>query len=99
MTVWIISTVVNTLLKGLILWGLLKIFDRDNTRNTLSLALFLGLLMSLPFVGFFCIFALGYMLIQYYELDFGQMIVIILLLIAAQWGIGRLFIFTYNAIQ
>ena len=87
----IIGVIIRIIIMGFLFWGVMKLFDRDNTRNTLTMAFLTGLLLSFGGYGFFGLVFLGILLVTYYEMGFMEMILFLIVLFAVSWGVGYLF--------
>ena len=84
----VISIIIRVILQGFLFWGVMKIFDRDNTRNTLPMAIIMGIAMS--FGGIISLVGAILLLIYYYDMGIGEMILFLILLFAISLGIGYL---------
>ena len=83
----LIGFIIGTIIQGFLFWGVMKIFDRDNTRNNLPMAFLMGIILNF---GIFGMVVGGIVLVTYYDMGFIEMLIFILLLGFVSWGIGRL---------
>lgn len=85
----IISIVLGALIFAGTLWGSIKLLERYNPRNSFGLAAFIGVIFALvaPALGLFLfilpLVALGYLLVNFYELGILKSLGVIGLMIGA----------------
>lgn len=81
----LIQIALGALLYGFSMWGSIKILDRYNTRNTLSLAMFLGTILAVVMPVFGMLFValpvvgLLFILVFVYDLGYGRGLLVIIL--------------------
>jgi len=91
----IISIVLGAAIFGSTLWGSIKLLERYNPRNTWGMAAFIGLVFGLtaPALGLVLVLlplvALGYLLVNYYELGLLKSLGVIGLMLGANIALAE----------
>ena len=90
---------------GFSLWLSLKILESGNSRNSLGLAIFIGIFFSLPTVfeiglygNIFSLVALLLLLLNFYDLGFIKTFIAIIIMGVIQEFCGKVFIGIVNSI-
>ncbi len=92
----IILIIIRVVIQGLLFWGVMKLFDRDNTRNTLPMAFVMGFVfsfggwLSYGSLGILRLAGIGILLTKYYEFGIGEMILFLIIFFLISLGIGYL---------
>ncbi len=83
----VVGIILRVLIVGFLFWGVMKLFDRDNTRNNLPMAFVMGLALNFGYLG---LISSGILLVVYYEMGFWEAILFLVVLFAISWGLSSL---------
>ena len=83
----IIGLIIRVLIVGFLFWGVMKLFDRDNTRNNYPMAIVMGVVLNLGVLG---LIGGGILLVAYYEMGLLETILFLIVLFGVAWGLGYL---------